>query len=82
VPEENINACLYNKLIDFKPGRKWAWELQAAKSIEQTDPTHIRFELKEGIMHSGGFGDITAEWEMNLAICPMRPLRNFAGISR
>jgi peptide/nickel transport system substrate-binding protein len=61
VPEENINACLYNKLIDFKPGRKWAWELQAAKSIKQTDPTHIKFELKEGIMHSGGFGEMTAE---------------------
>ncbi len=61
VPEENINACLYNKLIAFKPGRKWAWELQAAKSIQQVDPTHIKFELKEGIMHSNGFGEMTAE---------------------
>ena len=23
VPEENINACIYNKLIAFKPGRTW-----------------------------------------------------------
>ena len=61
VPEENINAAIYNKLISFKPGRKWEWELEAAKSIEQTDPTHIKFELKEGIMHSGDFGEMTAE---------------------
>ena len=61
VPEENINACIYNKLIAFKPGRKWEWELQAAKSIEQTDPTHIKFELREGIMHSGDFGEMTAD---------------------
>lgn len=61
VPEENINACIYNKLIAFKPGRKWEWELQAAKSIQQADPTHIKFELRDGIMHSGGFGEMTAE---------------------
>lgn len=61
VPEENINACIYNKLIAFKPGRKWEWELQAAKSIHQVDPTHIDFELREGILHSGGFGEMTAE---------------------
>ena len=61
VPEENINACLYNKLIAFKPGRKWEWELQAAKSIQQIDQTHIKFELKDGIMHSNGFGEMTAE---------------------
>jgi len=61
VPEENINACIYNKLIAFKPGRKWEWELQAAKSIQQFDPTHIKFELKDGIMHSNGFGEMTAE---------------------
>jgi peptide/nickel transport system substrate-binding protein len=61
VSEENINACIYNKLIAFKPGRKWEWELQAAKSIMQIDPTHINFELKDGIMHSNGFGEMTAE---------------------
>ena len=61
VPEENINAAIYNKLITFKPKRKWEWELEAAKSIHQVDPTHIKFELKEGITHSGGFGEMTAE---------------------
>lgn len=61
VPEENINACLYNKLIAYKPGRKWEWELQAAKYIRQIDPTHIEFELNDGIMHSNGFGEMTAE---------------------
>ena len=60
-PEENIMACIYNKLISFKPGSKWEWQLEAAKSIEQVDATHIKFELKPGIKFTHGFGEMTAE---------------------
>jgi peptide/nickel transport system substrate-binding protein len=52
--------CVYQKLIDFKPGT-WDWQLQAAKHIEQIDDTHIRFELKPGIMFSDGYGELTAD---------------------
>jgi peptide/nickel transport system substrate-binding protein len=60
-PEENIMACIYNKLISYKPGTKWEWQLEAAKSIEQVDATHIRFELKPDIKFTHGFGEMTAE---------------------
>ncbi len=60
----NIDAmsCLYSKLIRFKPSQaEWEWELEAAESIEQVDDTHIRFRLREGIMFTNGYGEMTAE---------------------
>jgi len=61
VPEEGVNHAIYNKLISYKPGREWEWQLEAAESIEQTDPTHIRFKLKKGIRFTNGYGEMTAE---------------------
>lgn len=57
----DVMNCIYSKLVQFKPGREWDWELQAAESIEQVDETHIRFKLREGIMFTGGYGEMTAE---------------------
>ncbi|HKL01773.1 MAG TPA: ABC transporter substrate-binding protein, partial [Desulfotignum sp.] len=59
--EEHVNAAVHNKLIAYKPGNKWEWQLEAARSIEQMDPTHITFELKPGITFTNGFGEMTAE---------------------
>ena len=61
VVDEEIQACIYNKLIQFKPGSKWGWQLDAAASIEQTDTTHIKFALKDSIGYTNGFGAMTAE---------------------
>lgn len=57
----DVMNCLYSKLIHYKPGRKWGWELQAAESIEQVDPTHIRFKLRRGLMFTDGYGEMTAD---------------------
>jgi peptide/nickel transport system substrate-binding protein len=59
--DEDVMGAIYSKLIYFKPGEKWQWELQAAESIEQIDATHIKFKLKEGIQFSNNFGEMTAE---------------------
>lgn len=61
VNDEEVHACLYNKLIHYKSGREWDWELEAAASIEQVDPTHIKFTLKPGIGWSNGYGELNAE---------------------
>lgn len=61
IVDEEIQSSIYSKLIQYKPGREWGWELDAAESIEQADPTHIKFKLKPGIMFSNGFGEMTAE---------------------
>ncbi|MEX3010705.1 ABC transporter substrate-binding protein [Hoeflea sp. TYP-13] len=61
VVDEEIQAPIYNKLIQYKPGREWAWQLDAAESIEQVDPTHINFVLKDNIGFTNGFGAMTAE---------------------
>ncbi len=60
-PEGDVMDCLMPGLVTAKPGNAWGWELDAADSIEQVDPTHIRFELKKGLTWTGGFGDVTAE---------------------
>ncbi|MDH3378416.1 MAG: ABC transporter substrate-binding protein [Gammaproteobacteria bacterium] len=61
ITDEEIHSCIYSKLIQYKPGREWSWELDAAESIEQVDDTHIKFKLKPGIMFTGGHGEMTAE---------------------
>lgn len=61
VPDEEIHACIYNKLIQFTPGSKWSWQLDAAANIEQVDTTHIKFALKDNIGFTNGFGAMTAD---------------------
>lgn len=61
VVDEEIQSSIYSKLIQYKPGREWGYQLDAAESIEQASPTSIRFKLKKGIMFTGGFGEMTAE---------------------
>ena len=58
--DEGIQSLIYSKLIQLKPG-SWDYVLDAAESIEQTTPTTIDFKLKEGIMFTNGFGEMTAE---------------------
>ncbi|MGB5870757.1 MAG: ABC transporter substrate-binding protein, partial [Albidovulum sp.] len=52
---------LYPRLAKYAPGDEWKVELDAAKSVDFSDPQHIAFELKPGIMWSGGYGELTAE---------------------
>ncbi|PZU81890.1 MAG: peptide ABC transporter substrate-binding protein [Shinella sp.] len=61
VPDEEIHAAVYNKLIQFKPGKEWGWQLDAATMIEQVDPTHVKFALRDDIGFTNGFGAMTAE---------------------
>lgn len=60
-PEGDIMECIYTRLVSYKPGSEWGWELDGAESIEQTSPTTIEFKLRPGIMFTGGFGEMTAE---------------------
>ena len=61
ITDEEIHSSIYSKLIQYKPGREWGWELDAAESIDQVDDTHIKFKLKQGIMFTNGHGEMTAE---------------------
>ncbi|WP_293575720.1 ABC transporter substrate-binding protein [Phaeobacter sp.] len=61
VTDEEIHASVYNKLVQYKPGREWDWQLDAASMVEQVDPTHIKFALRDDIGFTNGFGAMTAE---------------------
>ena len=57
----DIIDTILMSLVTTKPGETWGWERDAALSIEQVDPTHIRFQLRPGLGWTGGFGEVTAE---------------------
>ena len=61
VNDEEVGALVHRKLIQYKPGEEWDYQLDAAKSIEQVSPTRIAFELKPGIEFTNGYGELTAE---------------------
>ena len=60
-PEGDIMDAIFSNLVKAKPGETWAWQLDAAESIEQVDDAHIDFTLRQGIQFTGGFGELTAE---------------------
>lgn len=61
VVDEEIHAAVYNKLVQYKPGREWGWQLDAAASIEQVSDKRINFALRDDIGFTNGFGAMTAE---------------------
>ncbi len=61
VVDEEIQAPIYSKLIQYKPGREWGWQKDAAAMIEQADATHIKFALRDDMGFSNGHGAMTAE---------------------
>lgn len=56
-----VMDAIFPRLINFKPGSNWEWELYSAESIEARDATTIDFKLKPGSMWTNGFGEVTAE---------------------
>jgi peptide/nickel transport system substrate-binding protein len=61
VHEANINKAQLHNLITFKTHRSWEWELDGATMIEQVDPTHVTFALRDDLGWTNGFGPMTAE---------------------
>ena len=45
--DQTIIDAIFPKLIEFKSGKNWEYELSAAESIEQVDPLTIKFTLKK-----------------------------------
>ncbi|MCH9758915.1 MAG: peptide ABC transporter substrate-binding protein [Proteobacteria bacterium] len=61
VVDEEIQGPIYNKLVQYKPGREWGWQLDAAQMVKQVSDTRIDFALRDDIGFSNGFGAMTAE---------------------
>lgn len=61
VHEYNVNRAQLHNLIAWKTNLSWDWDLDAAAAIEQVDPTHVTFALRDDIGWTNGFGPMTAE---------------------
>ena len=60
--ETTTEKAIMPTLMDIRRGDSWEWEASAAaESIAYTDPLHIAFRLKPGLMWDGGYGELTAE---------------------
>ncbi len=59
--DQNVMQAIFNRLVNFKPGTAWEWELDAAEKIDVVDDTHVRFKLRPNIMWTNGFGEMTTE---------------------
>src|SRR5215470_10104408 len=44
VTDGDVMRSIFAGLVRLKPGT-WEWEKELAVSIEQSDPTHIKFQL-------------------------------------
>jgi peptide/nickel transport system substrate-binding protein len=59
--DETVMFTIYSGLVQFKAGDEWGWQLDAAESIDTSDPLAIPFKLKPGMKWTNGFGEVTAE---------------------
>jgi peptide/nickel transport system substrate-binding protein len=59
--DQNVMQAIFNRLVNFKPGTEWEWELDAADSIEVLDDANVRFTLKPNIMWTNDFGEMTTD---------------------
>ena len=60
-PDQYIMDNVYPRLAKPAPGREWTFELDAAESVDLSDPLAIKFTLKKGLMWTQGYGELTAE---------------------
>ena len=57
-----VMACLFVPAFEFDPASDaFTPQPLAFKSYEIVDDTHVAFELNQGIMYSGDYGEMTAE---------------------
>lgn len=59
--EETVMFVIFNGLCQFKSGKEWGWQLDAATTLEQVDPLTVKFTLRPGIMWTNGYGELTTE---------------------
>lgn len=61
-PEGDVMKCIYLNLAAYvQNGETWDWEPRAAKSLTVLDDTHIAFELRQGLMYSDNYGEMSAD---------------------
>jgi peptide/nickel transport system substrate-binding protein len=59
--DETVMFAIFSGLVRYAPGDEWTWEKDAAAMIDDSDPQHVKFELRPGIMFTGDFGEMSAE---------------------
>jgi len=61
LPEDDIIRSIFTPLVIPESGDAWAWKPVAVESIEQLDDLTVAFTLKDNIVFTDGYGQMTAE---------------------
>jgi len=61
LPEDDIIRSIFAPLVIPQAGDAWDWKAVAVERIEQLDDVTIRFQLKDNIGFTDGYGQMTAE---------------------
>jgi peptide/nickel transport system substrate-binding protein len=60
-PEGDIIREIFAGLVTNTNGDDWTWELYAAEEMTQEDDLTVFFRLRDGIMFTDGYGQMTAD---------------------
>lgn len=61
LPEDDIIRSIFAPMVIPQPGDQWDWKAVAVQRIEQLDEVTIRFQLKDNIVFTDGYGQMTAD---------------------
>jgi len=61
IPEDDIIRSIFAPMVIPKAADAWDWKPVAVDAIEQLDDVTIRFRLKDDIVFTDGYGQMTAE---------------------
>jgi peptide/nickel transport system substrate-binding protein len=59
--DEITMFSIFSGLVRFRAGDEWDWQLDAAESVDTSNPLAIPFKLKPGMKWTNGYGEVTAE---------------------
>jgi len=61
LPEDDIIRSIFAPMMIPQTGDSWGWKPVAVQRIEQLDDVTIRFQLKDNIVFTDGYGRMTAD---------------------
>jgi len=61
LPEDDIIRSIFAPMMIPQTGDSWGWKPVAVERIEQLDDVTIRFQLKDNIVFTDGYGRMTAD---------------------
>lgn len=60
-PEGDVMYAIFAGLAEYQTGDEWAWKPVGVETLEQLDDMTIAFKLRDKLVFTDGFGQVTAD---------------------